>query len=211
MRNLVRGILLTLLVAGAVAPLHAQDIRSLSDGPSRRGFWLGLGVAGGQYDADCANCGSSDPVSAFGSHIRLGGTLSQHVRLGVDFFGITTSKGQWDDLAGSGADATETVGDGSLSAYWYPSATGNFWAQVGVGGVVYQADVKGDQKYTAVGGGGVLGAGYDFRVGRNGSLTPYVRWANTTNAKLKDKNGNEVGAGTWKTKYIAFGVDYVFH
>lgn len=212
MRTLVRATLLTLLVVGGFAPLAAQDIRPLSNGPSRHGFWLGLGLAGGQFDADCDNCGPADPASAFGSHVRLGGTLSPKFRLGVDLFGMATSNGQFEDLNGAPVgDVTETAGDFTVSAWFYPSAEGNFWIQAGLGGVAYIADVKSDQKYTAVGGGGVLGLGYDFRVGRNGSLTPYLRWAATSNAKLKDEGGNEVGAGTWQTKYVAVGLDYVFH
>lgn len=211
MRNLVRVTLVALLAATLTAPLAAQDIRRISDGPSRKGFWLGLGVAGGQYDNECDLCNNADPASGFGGHVRLGATLSPKFRLGADLFGISTSNGQFTDLGGGPGDITETTGDLTLSGWFYPSAQGNFWLQLGLGGVVYQADVKGDQKYTAMSGGGVLGLGYDFRVGRNGSLTPYVRWAGSSGGKLKDENGDGVGPEQWKTKYIAVGVDYVFH
>jgi hypothetical protein len=212
MRNSVRGLIVALLVGAVAAPLAAQDIRPLSNGPSREGFFLGLGLAGGQFDADCSSCGDADPASAFGSHIRLGGTLSPKLRLGVDLFGIMTEDGIFADLSGSPGDAKETAGDATVSVWFYPSAEGNFWLQAGLGGVAYIADVDGDQKYSAVGGGLVLGLGYDFRVGRNGSITPYLRFAGSSGATLKDEDGNEIG-GTdkWKTNYVAIGVDYVFH
>lgn len=212
MRNLVRATLFTLLVAGAAASLHAQDIRSRSDGPSRRGFWLGLGLGGGKYDNDCDICAPGvAPTSAAAGHLKLGGTLSQHLRLGTDIFSMATSSGQYGKLSGSGASADEAVADVTLSLWYYPRARGNLWLQGGIGGVAYMAHLQGGQRESASSAGGVLALGYDLRMGRNGSVTPYLRWVGSGESNLKDASGADVGPARWRTSYWAFGVDYVFH
>jgi hypothetical protein len=210
MKLFARSALVALALGALGAPLAAQDITPASDGPARQGFFLGLGVAGGQFDNECDICADADPVNGFGSHLKLGGTLSPKFRLGVEFFGMTTAEGQFSDLGG-GPTTRENIGDAVASLWFYPSASGNFWIQGGVGGVAYLADVESDQKYTAVSLGGVLGVGYDLRLGSNGSLTPYIRWALSGEGTLKDENGNDTGPAEWKTTYIAIGVDYVFH
>jgi hypothetical protein len=210
--SLVRAAAVALLATTLAAPLAAQDIRAIDPGPSRRGFWIGLGLAASSVDADCNACNSADPQTFGGSHIRLGGTLSPHVRLGADLFGATKKNGIFGDLTGSSVDVTETAGHLVASIWYYPQSAGNLWLQFGMGGVVYQADVKSDQKYSAVGGGGLLGIGYDFRVGRNGSITPYLNFVGSSDGKLKDEDGNEItGGDKWKTRYVTLGVDYVFH
>jgi hypothetical protein len=214
MHSFARSALVALALGAVALPAAAQDVAPTSDGPPRQGFYIGLGLATASVSADCSTCADDvDAASMFGSHLKLGGTLSKSVRLGADLFGVTTSEGLFDELAGGGgADVTETAGHLMAAVTVYPSAAGNFWFQAGLGSVVFLADVDGDQKYTARGFGGMLGVGYDFRLGRNGSLTPYLSLTSSTNGKVYDEDGNEVGGGDeWQTAFFAFGVDYVFH
>ena len=212
MQSFVRSALVALALGATALPAAAQDITPATDGPPRQGFYIGLGVAGASVSADCKNCQDADAAGMFGSHIKLGGTLSKSVRLGADLFGVYSEEGIYGQLSGGGETATENAGHAMLAVTVYPSAEGNFWFQAGLGTVVYIADVDGDQKYTGRGFGGMLGVGYDFRVGKNGSLTPYLSLTSSTNGYLYDEAGDKVGgAEEWQTAYLAFGVDYVFH
>ena len=69
MQLLVRTSLVALLVGAVAAPLVAQDIRPLSTGPERTGFWWGFGVGGGSAKLDCTGCGDSDNGGAGWSSI----------------------------------------------------------------------------------------------------------------------------------------------
>jgi hypothetical protein len=193
MHLFTRSALVALALGALGSPVAAQDITPANDGPARKGFYIGLGLAGAQVDADCEGCADADPATFFGTHIKLGGTLSPKFRLGADLFGVQTSEGLFVDLAGGGGDVTEGAGHAMLALTFYPSATGNLWIQGGIGGVAYFADA-------------------DLRLGRNGSITPYVSWTGSSGGKLYDENGDEVsGAGDWETAFFAIGVDYIFH
>jgi hypothetical protein len=212
MHSFVRSALVTLALGAVALPAAAQDVAPTTDGPPRQGFYIGLGLATASVSADCADCDEADAASMFGSHIKLGGTLSKSVRLGADLFGVYSEEGLYGDLSGSGDAATENAGHVMLAVTVYPSSAGNFWFQAGLGSVVYLADVENDQKYTGRGFGGMLGVGYDFRVGRNGSLSPYVSLVSSTNGKFYNEDGDELpGVDEWQTAYLALGLDYVFH
>jgi len=213
MKLFARGALVAIAFAALSTPVTAQDITPASDGPARHGFYIGLGLAGASFKADCDGCDANvDPATGFGSHIKLGGTLSPKFRLGADIFGVQTSEGIFEQLSGGGPTSKEGAGHLMLALTFYPSGSGNLWLQGGIGGVAYYADVKNDQRYVARGGGAMLGLGYDFRVGTNGSITPYLSWTGSSGGKLYDANADEVTpAGDWSTAFVAFGVDYIFH
>ena len=66
-----------------------------------------------------------------------------------------------------------TVGTLDARIHFYPMVTSGFFLTGGLGlGSVY-ASIDGFGSETEWGLGGVLGLGYDFRVGRNLSLTPF--------------------------------------
>lgn len=213
MKLFARTVLVVFALGALGAPVAAQQITAADDGPARKGFYIGLGLAGASFKADCDGCDEGvDPATGFGTHIKLGGTLSPKFRLGTDIFGVQTSDGIFDALSGLGPTSQEGAGHAMLALTFYPSASGNLWLQGGIGGVAYYADVKNDQRYIARGGGAMLGLGYDLRVGQNGSITPYLSWTASSGGKLYDANVDEVTpAGDWSTAFIAFGVDYIFH
>lgn len=212
MKLFVRSALVALTLGALAAPLAAQNITAADEGPPRKGFYLGLGLAGASVSADCKNCGDASGAGMFGSHIKLGGTLSKSVRLGADLFGVTTNDGIASDLFGPVGDVTETAGHAMVAVTVYPKSAGNFWFTAGLGPVVYLADIKNDQKYTGRGFGGMLGVGWDLRVGKNGSITPNISLVSSGSGKLYNENGDEVSGGDeWQTAYLALGVDYVFH
>jgi hypothetical protein len=129
---------------------------------TREGFWIGLGVGSGSTGLDCTDC-TSDRTAGPSGYIRAGATLSPKVLLGVEGNGWAHSQGTLD----------ESVGYGSVILMWYPSRTGAFYLKLGLGGMSYRGD-DGVDVITATASSGSFGLGYEFRVGRNFSLVPYL-------------------------------------
>ena len=143
-----------LLVA---SPVWAQ----VAEPAARRGFWIGFGFGHGSLG--CDECGGEREGSLSGN-LRLGGTLSQKVLLGFE------TNGWYKDEGG----ATLTMGNASAVVIFYPSQTGGFHLKGGLGVSRLELDLDGFGRLSETGAGALLGIGYDFRVGRNFSLTPYL-------------------------------------
>ena len=168
-RNLKLALALTVLCAGA---LSAQVKPGANPNP-RQGFWIGFGLGGGSAAIDCPSCDTQRFTGASG-YLRLGGTLSQRVLLGVETNGWVHSE--------SGVD--ETMGFGTLALLWYPSATGAFYLKVGLGGMSYSGKGGGDE-ITATAAAGSFGLGYEFRVRRNMSVNLFLNSLASAAAKFK--------------------------
>jgi hypothetical protein len=171
----MRTLLATLCCAAAlgVTTLEAQNPQT------REGFWIGLGLGVGSAGANCDAC-TDDREIGLSGNLRLGGTLSQHVLLGVGTNGWIKSD--------SGVD--QNMGALSALVVVYPSATGGFFLQGGLGMIWYKAD-DGTDELTSTGFGALLGLGYDFRVGGNFSLSPFLNFLGSSGGNLKF-NGAEL-------------------
>jgi len=128
----------------------------------RHGFWFSGGLGWGSIG--CSDC--YDRVNGVSGGLSLGGTLSQHVQLGASSNGWVKSE--------DGA----TVSAGTLTGVVkvYPSSRGGFFLLGGVGVATFTASAASSGwgfSATTTGAGAVLGLGYDIRVGRNVSLTPF--------------------------------------
>lgn len=130
--------------------------------PLRHGFWfsggLGLGSLG------CSDCGSRDNGAS--ASVSLGGTLSQHVQLG----------GGVDVWAREENGVSMSAGTVTALVRVYPSLRSGFFLTGGVGGASVSASATSGGwglAATTSGAGAMLGLGYDIRVGRSVSLTPY--------------------------------------
>lgn len=182
--------LVTLMAAG---PLNAQRPNT------RQGFWLSLGAGFGSVGTDCQSC-STDRTNGGAGYLRMGGTLSPILQLGGESNG-------WFHSAG-GVD--ESLGFASFIANVYPSRTGAFFLKVGIGGMSYRAD-DGFTVLTATAPSGSLGAGYDIRVGRNFSLTPYINALGTSPVTFK-LDGVTVPAGEdIKINLLQVGLGVTWH
>jgi hypothetical protein len=159
MRMASGGVLAAFLLAVGVPSLAAQGTQE------RRGFWFGLGVGYGSM-----GCNGCDERSGSGSgYVALGGTLSQQVRLG--FEGVGWAKKE--------DNATFTVGGGNAVIYFYPMENGGLHLKGGAGFAsasleVEQDDVTVSVDKTGFGWGG--GLGWDVRLSRKISLTPFAGW-----------------------------------
>jgi hypothetical protein len=150
-----------LALATAVAPFASLEAQSASGNKQeRKGFWISVG--GGVGSLGCDDCGGTRE-SGGTAQIALGGTLSQRFQLGV-------SSNAWSkDVNG----VTITMTSVTALAKFYPSATGGFFLQGGLG--VGALELKeGSLSVSEDGTSAILGLGYDIRVARNFSITPFI-------------------------------------
>jgi hypothetical protein len=165
---------MALLLASLLLPSTATAQQT------RQGFWFNIGIGYGSLG--CDDC--DDRTGGGSGDLSLGGTLSRHWLLGVGFTGWSREED----------GTTLRVSTVDARVRFYPSATGGFFLTGGLGyGQIY-ARVDGFGSDTQNGGALLLGLGYDARIGRNVSLTPY--W-NGFAVKTDDSDANvgQIGLG----------------
>ncbi|HEX6645337.1 MAG TPA: outer membrane beta-barrel protein [Gemmatimonadales bacterium] len=197
MRTALRSSVLALaLVAVVTASLAAQHRRPgiREAGPDgRSGFWgvltLGAGVEQVNFDDD--GLGYSDPLTRGIFAIRLGGTVSPHVRIGGEV-------GAW---VNEDRGLTETVGNLMVIGQFYPSERAGFFLKAGAG--VGRSSLTDDfgSLDEDTGFVGALGAGYDIRLGRHVFLVPTIDFA----AYTLDGNG-----GDYQERITSFGIGIAY-
>ena len=166
---------LLLCLAGA---LTIGAVPALGQYPqTRKGFWFNGGLGWGSLG--CNNCGSR--TGGLSGGLSLGGTISPTLLLGGGTTGWTKSEN----------GATLTVGTLDLRARFYTEANGGFFITCGLGLGSISAGFGGFSA-SETGVGVVLGLGYDFRIGRTVSLTPYF---NGIGVKTSNSNANVVQLG----------------
>lgn len=126
---------------------------------TRQGFWFNIGWAYGSLG--CDNCDGR--TGGRGGGLSLGKTLSPKVLLGV---GTTNLRETKDGVI-------LEAGTVDLRLRFYPSATGGFFLTGGLGVGVISGSLTSARRGREIGLGAVFGLGYDIRVGRNVSLTPF--------------------------------------
>ncbi len=138
-------------------------------GSSRReGFFAAVGIGGGSESFDANDgLGWSDDKGGAAGYIKVGGTVSQSLLLGAELNGWAARYQR------QGYD--RSLGSLMFIAQWYPAAQGDFWLRGGLGWArdnlsIYgtTGDINSHENGTAL----AVGLGYDFRVGRNVSITP---------------------------------------
>lgn len=172
MRLRSSALIAMLLLLAGTSTLTAQQ--------TRKGFWFNVGLGYGSLG--CDDCDGREGSISGG--LSLGGTLGPQWLLGVGTSG-------W-----SKEENGVTLQTGTLDARvrFYPSATGGFFLTGGIGlGTIYaKVDGLGSDRENGV--GVLLGLGYDARIGKNVSLTPFWNGfaVKTDNA---DANVGQIGLG----------------
>ncbi|MEX2663821.1 MAG: hypothetical protein WD227_17950 [Vicinamibacterales bacterium] len=137
-----------------VQTVVAQPLPSPRRPHAREGFWFSAGLGFGSLG--CRDCVGRDDGLSGG--LSLGGTINDRLLFGVGTTGFAKT------VLGD----TLSLGTVDARLRFYPQATSGFHINVGVGfGSVSFADI------TDTGIGVVLGMGWDIRMGRNVSLTPF--------------------------------------
>lgn len=172
----VIGMLALLLSVSAVGQGqgHAQ---------TRQGFWIGFGFGYGSLG--CEDC--DDRFGSAAGFLRMGGTLSNRWLIGGEIEAWSKEEG----------NTTLTYTNVGPVVLFYPSATGGFFLKGGVAIATVELEVgalSGDES----GAGITLGLGYDGRVGKNFSLTPYF---NLSSGSFDGANAN----------MFQFGLSFTWH
>jgi hypothetical protein len=132
---------------------------------SRKGFWLGFGLgAGGEsYDLGSSS-GYSGVLYRPTISLRLGGTVSQRLRLGGEVL-------SWINEVGP---AVESLTSALFIAQFYPIKRSGLYLKggFGIGRNAVQFDDGYDEGDT--GFAGLVGAGYELRLGRRFYLNPTI-------------------------------------
>jgi hypothetical protein len=196
-----RTVISLLSIACLTTTLALAQNEAIKTGPGheRQGFWIGFGFGGGSGGFNCSS-GCADTAGVGGAAVRLalGGTVNRHVKIGGEVHGWVNSD----------PDIDESIGTVTGSVYYYPSATGNFFLQGGVGSSVYLKN-DGFDEYEATGLGTILGIGYDIFLGRKFSLTPILAYGAGWSGELQ-RNSSGTGS-TLLPNFITLTISPTWH
>jgi hypothetical protein len=166
------------VVVCALASVSVAGVAQAQNAQARDGFWFSGGLGYGSLG--CDNCGSREGGISGG--LSLGGTISPRFLVGVGTSGWTKSQ----------QGATLTVGEIDARIRFYPQTRGGFFLTGGVGIGSVTGSVSGFGSATETGAGVILGMGYDYRVGRNTSITPFWNGYAMKNSNT-DANVGQIG------------------
>ena len=132
---------------------------------SRRGFWLGLGLGAGGESFDLSpSDGYSNLLYRPTVSLRLGGTVSQHLRLGGEVL-------SWINDVGP---AVESLSSALFIAQLYPFSSSGFYLKGGLGIGRNAVDFDDGFEEGDTGFAGLIGAGYELRLSRRFYLSPTI-------------------------------------
>lgn len=139
--------------------------------PARSHFWLEIGAGWGGVRIGCGGCPDVTTASGSIAHLRLGGSISDNVLLGVETFGFADEEFSFSD-----EDSTAVAENSSLAVVvlWYPWHSRLFLkGGVGIAGGRFTVQPETGPPVIAEGEGVGLtfGVGYDFPLSRRFALT----------------------------------------
>jgi len=172
----------------AAAQKTPEGLVEVRDG-GRHGFWLGVGVgAGGESFGVQSGPGYSNVLYRPTISVRLGGTVSQHLRLGGEVLSWINENGP----------AVESLSSALFVAQVYPIASTGFYLKggVGIGRNAVQFEDGFDTGDT--GFAGLVGAGYELRLGRRIYLNPVIDFVGHSYSDRFD--------GSYKERLVNFGL-----
>ena len=189
MRLLSIGMIGALALGVTAHPLAGQS--SLN-----QGFWYGAGLGVGFAKTACTIC-VSDRHSSYSAYFRLGTTVTPNFLLGAEANGWMRDDGGID----------RAMGSLSAIALWYPNR-GSLFVKGGLGIIADRLDDD-DDALTSRALAIQLGMGYEFRIGRNSSLVPFVTAIGSTHG-ARNFNGNRI-AGDATLSFLQVGLGMTWH
>jgi hypothetical protein len=190
----VTAVLLAVSLAALLPPLQAlaQDappgLVEVREG-GRHGFWLGLGLGAGGESYELRNgAGYSGVLYRPTVSLRMGGTVSQHLRLGGEVL-------SWINQNGA---TTESLSSGLFVAQFYPASGLGLYLKGGVGIGRNAVTFPDGFDVGDTGFAGLLGAGYEVRLGRRFYLNPVV---DLVGHSYDDRSGS-----SYRERLVHFGL-----
>lgn len=190
MRRLLSVIAIGMVAVSASAGAQAKP-------QLRDGLTISLGLGGGSQGVTCTGC-ATERETGSSMYLSIGGAHSPSLVLSGELNAWGKKIGQVDYSAGSLLAV----------AQWYPAPATGFFVKGGAGlGVYQEKDPTGT--LDAAGLGYLMGAGYDIRVARNFSLTPFVNYTGMANSDVKvDARAAGFKMGS---NYAQYGLGFTWH
>ena len=198
MRTLRHGVMAAaaILFLGSPAAAQQKTPRGLVEVPdesSRRGFWGALAVGAGGEAFDLRDgAGYTDELYRPTISLRLGGTPSQYVRLGGEILAWIDDQGR----------QTESVSSILFVGQFYPARSAGLYLKGGLGVSRHQVDFDDGFGVGDTGFAGLVGAGWELRLGRRIYLNPAV--------DLVQQRYTGRGGDRYRERILNFGVGVLF-
>jgi hypothetical protein len=157
--------------------LISVPVAAQSHPQTRQGFTIGFGLGGGSAAFSCDFCGDDREAGGVG-YLRLGGAVRPNLVVAGEVGGWAKEQ---DGVTLSATNVTGTL-------VWYPNVASGFFLKTGLGfgSIDVEIQTNGGTFTTSRSGLGFqVGAGYDWRVARNFSLSPFATYS-LTNVELDD-------------------------
>ncbi len=184
------------LLLSAVGGASAQDTpRGLSEvrAGGRAGFWGGFSIGAGGEAFDLRDgAGYSEELYRPTVSLRLGGTVNQNLRLGGEVLAWINERNR----------TTESLTSVLFVGQLYPLATSGLYLKGGLGLGRNAVDFDEGGGVGDTGFAGLLGAGWELRMGRRWYLTPSV---DVVEHRYTGR-GNE----RYRERLVNFGLGVVF-
>ena len=159
---------------------------------TRRGFWFGLGLGAGGESNDVAGPGYSDLFYQPTISLRAGGTVGSQLRLGGEIL-------SWFDEE---HDAVASLSSVLFVAQFYPLSSAGLYLKGGLGIGRNAVDFNDGFNVGDTGFAGLVGAGYELRLGRRLYLNPTV--------DLVGHNYSGRLGGGYNERLVNFGLGVLF-
>lgn len=182
-----------LLLGGAAAAQEAPRGLVEVHESGRRGFWgaVGVGAGGESFDLRDGSGYTGENYQPTVS-VRLGGTLSRSFRLGGEILGWINDR----------RNRTESLTSVLFITQFYPAPTTGLYLKGGLGLGRNEVDFHDGFGVGDTGFAGLLGAGWEVRVGRRLYLNPAVDLV----GQLYTARGGE----RYRERILNFGIGLLF-
>ena len=183
-----------LVIASA---LFAGTLEAQGNPQTRQGFGISFGIGAGSAGVDCEVC-PDDRETGLSGYLRIGGYLRPNLFLAGESNGWSKTE---DGVEGQ-------AGFLSAVAQWYPQPASGLFVKGGLGLATVSLEDDVDE-ITSTGLGITVGGGYDFRVGRNFSLSPYINYLRGFGAQA-NLNGTSTDFD-YNVNLLQFGLGFTWH
>lgn len=193
MRTAMIAVMFAMTYTAAAAAQEAPRGLSVVSEGDRGGFWAGLGIGAGAESFDLEDgAGYSSELTRPTVSIRLGGTVSQSLRLGGEVLTWINDEG----------NAVESLTSILFIGQLYPIASTGLYLKGGAG--LGRRALEFDDGYGVgdTGFAGLLGAGWEIRLGRRLYLNPAVDLAQH---RYSIRDG-----GSYRERLVNIGVGILF-
>ncbi len=135
----------------------------------RHGLYGSLGLGDGMEQYKFGNDKYTSSIGKPALTLRVGGTPSQQIRLGAEFFG-------WSNPINDGVTNSENFGAALMSAQFFPAPQSGFYLKAGAGFATSGVSYTNGSSTNETGFAFALGTGYEYQVSRSVSVGPTVDW-----------------------------------